>query len=595
MISSPRSTLLLPVVTAVLVVGLLAGWGWRWIFSCGLPEAASVRSERTEPGGGLRGRPAAPRVGVASPRAPDSRPASRPAANAAQPASRPAEAAGDSVPDDGRTMWISPTSGPPLDVAFVPAGAQLIFVARPAELSQLVDADQLQFVFGPWAADWQGWFGRIVPGGLKQVDQLTASFFPDAESDDVHVAFILRLAKPTPRADARAQLPREFAVPAPPYWSGHQTNWLAGRPADAAEGLLVVAASRQCDELLASEGVTPPLRREMEQLVAASDARRLINILFTPNFLAGHRDTLLTGKAALLADPAIALLGERVQAALVSLHEKHAFFVELRAACPTDQMPSDLAQQINGRLAQLAYQVRRIVTAIDPHPYGRRIVTRFPRMFELLATYTRHGAQGHDALLRCYLPARAAHNLALAARLLLDEPALRTDRPVDRPIERAVRVADRLRQRASLSFRRDTLENALHALGEAIGVKIEIMGRDLQLGGITRNQSFGIDLRNRPAEEILQRIVRLANPDPSADGLADPRQSLVYVIGAESPGRTIQDPTGHRFTPSEPAETATGTISKKIYVTTRRQAQQRGDPLPSVFLPSDHRSESSVP
>ncbi|MFV2070196.1 MAG: hypothetical protein ACC645_24780 [Pirellulales bacterium] len=586
---------------AVFLVAALTALGLRRMFSRRLPEAAPIRSERVAPNGSRREQPFGAQAGVPSPSATDHHHASAGqwTSSASEPVARPAAPASESIPDDGHTMWASPTSGQPFDLAFVPAGTQLIFTTRPSQFSGLADADPLQFTFGSWATDWQAWFKRIVPGGLIQIEQLTVSLFPDAESDVVHVAFVLRFAETAPLADAGVNRSRRFAVPAPPGWSNTTTDWFAGRPAEAGERLLVIASSQQLDELLASNGAPPPLRREMERLLAESDALRLINVLFTPNLLSGHRDTLLTGKATRLADPVIEFLGEGIQAVLVSLHEnRDAFFVELRAACPAGRMPNQLARQLNGRLDQIAHLIRQRVAAADPHPYGRQIVTRFPRMLELLARYTRHGAQEGDALLRCYLPARAAHNVALAVRLLLDEPAQRTDRSTSRPTERTASLAERLRQRVSLSFRRDTLENALRALGDEIGVEIEIMGRDLQLAGITRNQSFGIDLKDRPAEEILQRIVELANPDLSADGLSDPRQTLVYVIRTQAPDhakrRSEDDATSRRSIPDDRKGTDLGASSKKIYLTTRRQAQQRGDRLPAVFLSPESRPPGNI-
>ena len=63
-------------------------------------------------------------------------------------------------------------------------------------------------------------------------------------------------------------------------------------------------------------------------------------------------------------------------------------------------------------------------------------------------------------------------------------------------------------------------------LFEDIGIKYEILGSDMQLEGITKNQSFGLDEHDKPAEEILQKIMRLANPDGK----------LVYVIKPKAPG-----------------------------------------------------------
>ena len=111
----------------------------------------------------------------------------------------------------------------------------------------------------------------------------------------------------------------------------------------------------------------------------------------------------------------------------------------------------------------------------------------------------------------------------------------------------------------SLRFAKDTLEAALEQLSQDIGVPIVIRGPDLQAEGITKNQSFGIDISDKPAEEILVQILRLANPDKAATGPADPRQKLVYVV----------------------EQTADKT--EQIVVTTRAGAKVRRIELPAAF------------
>ena len=64
--------------------------------------------------------------------------------------------------------------------------------------------------------------------------------------------------------------------------------------------------------------------------------------------------------------------------------------------------------------------------------------------------------------------------------------------------KKAVDVAATLARQVSLSFPRDTLEKSLEMLSTEIGVEIVILGSDLQLEGITKNQSFCAG-RTRPA------------------------------------------------------------------------------------------------
>jgi hypothetical protein len=97
----------------------------------------------------------------------------------------------------------------------------------------------------------------------------------------------------------------------------------------------------------------------------------------------------------------------------------------------------------------------------------------------------------------------------------------------------------------SLSFPRDTLERALELLAREIDTPIIILGADLQTEGITKNQSFGLDERDKTARDVLAKVLAQANPDGK----------LVYVIK-----------------PGEEGDEA-------IYITTRAAAARRQEPL----------------
>jgi hypothetical protein len=103
----------------------------------------------------------------------------------------------------------------------------------------------------------------------------------------------------------------------------------------------------------------------------------------------------------------------------------------------------------------------------------------------------------------------------------------------------------------TLIFTKDTLEKTIQMISEEVGVPMEIVGPDLQLEGITKNQSFSLDEVGRPAEAVLRAILAKANPDGK----------LMYVIrnrdGVES-----------------------------IEITTRAAAEKRGDPVPAVPVPA---------
>jgi hypothetical protein len=109
----------------------------------------------------------------------------------------------------------------------------------------------------------------------------------------------------------------------------------------------------------------------------------------------------------------------------------------------------------------------------------------------------------------------------------------------------------KLKRPMTLVFARDTLEKSVQMIADEIGVPIEINGGDLQLEGITKNQSFGLTERDSTADAILRVILGKSN----AEG------KLVYVVRRQDG-------------------------AEKIEITTRAAVAKRGDTLPPGFEPT---------
>jgi hypothetical protein len=105
-----------------------------------------------------------------------------------------------------------------------------------------------------------------------------------------------------------------------------------------------------------------------------------------------------------------------------------------------------------------------------------------------------------------------------------------------------------LQKKMSLVFAKDTLEKSIQMLSDEIGIPMEILGGDLQLEGITKNQSFGLDERDKSADAVLRTI--LAKSDSAG--------RLVYVIRKRDGVESIE-------------------------ITTKAAAAKRGDTLPAGF------------
>ena len=53
------------------------------------------------------------------------------------------------VDDDGQTLWISPTDGQPLDLAYLPPGVQIIVALRPGSWRTTLKAKKSSRPSGP--------------------------------------------------------------------------------------------------------------------------------------------------------------------------------------------------------------------------------------------------------------------------------------------------------------------------------------------------------------------------------------------------------------------------------------------------------------
>jgi hypothetical protein len=473
------------------------------------------------------------------------------------------------IDDDGQTLWVSPTAGRPLDVSLLPPGTQIILALRPADWIKNPQATKMLNALGPfyyrvanfipnysWSSDWYQVFRLLI--GL-QIDRdgewvMTRVYFMPRPFTENHV-----------KGWGKGFKDRARSFQGQTYWVEGDLAYFV--PVQHDSSAWIVAPEKAIREIIDLGGNPPPLRRDIERLLAHTDSDRHVTVLFAPNSLFSDGQTIFVREFARLREPLFWFLGDEFTAAALSVHCDDNLFIELLATPTLDTSPERASHILAERVAQIPDLLEEYVVDLNPNPYGRRVVARFPDMVRKLAAYTRRGFEADHAVLRCYLPAIAGHNLLMGAELTLAEPpaekiAADATSSASPPAEvpRLETIDDRLQRRTSLAFGRETLEAALEQLSQDIGVEIIILGADLQAEGITKNQSFGIGIANKPAGEILVEILRLANPDKTATSPKDPRQKLVYVIQEEVAGKSGQ-----------------------IVITTRARSAERGDQLPTAF------------
>jgi hypothetical protein len=532
-----------------------AGRTWLWVGSAAVSAAVAIIAIAV-----MLNRGKTPPMQPAT--SPSTSESGRPAPGASPAADAVAEAP-ESIIDDptGQLLWAPPASGPPISLAYVPAGTQCLIHLRPAAIANHPEGERVLAALGPWGRSVVDQLQSLTGGNLAEISSLLVTFTVSAENT-LEATLRVEFATPLDEPALAKRLPSAKRAER----KGVAVRLADGRAyflVDSPTPALIIAPPNIAAELIDAGDEAPPLVRDVEALVEQTDAERDVTLIVAPNFLQASGNELLVADAAPLHDALRWLLGDEATAIAISVDWGDDFFAELRATPALNVPARRLAAKLRERINQTPAEVEELVLADAWHPYGRKVIARLPGMLRTLARYTRAGEEDRQAIVRAYLPAAAGHNLLMAGELLLTQPHGDGSSQVaasDSAPSPPASVAEKLATKTSLSFAKESLEQAVSLLADDIGVEIVIAGGDLQLDGITKNQSLGLDLRDRPAGEILLEILLRANPDRQATGPADPRQKLVYVV--------------------EP--TTTG-AAERIIVTTRTAAEKRGDRLPEPF------------
>lgn len=468
--------------------------------------------------------------------------------NSGSPAERESteKSADQLVEDNGRTLWVSPTSGSPLSAKRLPPGCQLILWLRPADIFASSGGKESARVFQSILLQLANRIETTLNLRLREVQSLAIGVRPGDSVGTLDLTLVVNLQEASEIASGVNNFNPKIQL-------RRGQNYLEF------PGQQFVIASRQTlTEVIELAGDEPPMSREMEQLLGASDSSRHFSMLVLPSFLFAEGKPIFSGAITALEAPLFEQLPDDLRGLLASTHfSDERLYWELRAAARPDLPAPRLSGQLTGQIENWQQQIQLALLELNPHPHGRRLLANLPSMTRVLARYTRRGVVERHAVLNGYLPPTAGQNLLMAAELMLAQQSggvAGSTLSASTNTSREESVEERLAKVVTISFDRDTLEAALQILADEVQVPIVIAGRDLQLEGITKNQSFGLDLSSQPARQILVEILRRANPDKTASGPADPNQKLVYVVG-----------------------------SQQITVTTRAAAEKRGDKLPKVF------------
>lgn len=422
---------------------------------------------------------------------------------------------------DNQPLWDSPTVGNPLNLRYLPA-TQMYLALRPAEILAHAEGRHVLASLGieEFFNESLLHLAGTTPDNLEQV---ILAFSGRGMGQPAAIALVAR-AKQRVELETLKQnwnASEAIEIGGQNFLKGASHSFHA--PAEGENKLLIAIPTTDAKELtdwLATAKNPPLLRPKLEVLCRTSDDQRLATVLAAPEFLAGEGQAALAGTLADLSKPVQGFLadetGQLPAAAMFSLHLSDALFLELRVA-DAGANSTDLAKLYQARIRDLQSVVEGYCGALSMSPYSQPILLRYPKFFDFVGENTRAGTNTSDkqVVLRTALPAIAASNLAFGTHLAMLEAGGGGGVPLATASSAPAgpqTLADRLKQKYTLTFDRDSLERTLALMSTETGIPITILGGDLQLEGITKNQSFGLDEKDKPIFEILKVIMQKANP-----------------------------------------------------------------------------------
>lgn len=449
----------------------------------------------------------------------------------------------------GEPLWESPTSGDPLDLRYLPGTAQMFLALRPAEIWDNSEGKRVLTSLGIEEFVRQQ-LVALAGANPEEIEQATFAFSGTGMGKPLAISLVARGTKSISEETLKDNWHAgdKLQLDGQTLYQNATHTFLA--PAEGENKLLVAVPIKDEKELadwLPTTKSAPPLSPKLEALSRFSDRRRQLTILTSPRFLTGEGRPLMVGTLAPLLEPITSFLldesGMPPGAVLASLHlSRSHLFLELRAMDGS----LELARLYKSRIDGLQQAVRRYKSALQISLYSSEVLDSYPRFFEWVQDNTRLGTNDNQVVLRTVLPPVAASNLAFGTHLAMLEGggAAATVASASTP-QAPVTIADKLKQNYTLFFDRDSLDRTMNVISEQTGIPIRIEGGDLQLEGITKNQSFGLDEKDKPVFEVLKVILKKANPDGK----------LIYVIEKKNGQETL-------------------------VITTRTAAKKRGDAVP---------------
>jgi hypothetical protein len=338
-------------------------------------------------------------------------------------AAQPDRAAAGAV--NRQPNWRTPTSGSPLALRYLPPESRAVVCWRVSQFLAHPEADRILQALGELGVWCRQTLPLLAGAPLSDIERVDIGLLPADEGPPPLSLVIYRTNAIDPRraGEAWRRLPQKTIAGKTVYADADRAYYL---PAELHARVLAVIPIGFVEPVVTQGSEPLAWERELEELRSASDDARLFNLIAKTNYWTAGGKGLLGDSVEPVRDWLSWLFGRHAPAFLLSLHLDQNLFFELRTACSADERPAGFARGFMGRWQELSKRAKEQIASRGLTDYNRRVLERYPKMLEVLAAQSRWELQGRHLLLRAYLPAVAAHNLALGTRLFFEPPRAAT-------------------------------------------------------------------------------------------------------------------------------------------------------------------------
>lgn len=466
------------------------------------------------------------------------------------------EATGYQLVDDERVLYVPPyaavTEKAPLE--YLPPGPAMVASLRIASIVESNIGDQVIEVFSP---DLDALISSIAERAAVPVESIQAcglALHPGKEGWP-EVSLAIQLKDPVPAKDLLEKWDVAAARTADgvTIYAGDSPEsdayYFEGK-GDEPVSRFAIGSVAKISEVAEMEGSSILLPRNSQTLWnATSDESDIVVLFASPNFLFADGRELLSNSLPAFVAPLKSALQPDVSAMLVTVDfGDEQMFIEARLTPSGGASPAALVRMLQEKIGGWPDWADDFIINSVPDASWRLLANRLRPMVNFVAEQVRFGVSEEMAIANAYLPAQAVPQVALATVLALNTPeggSVATGAPATK---KTLSIEELLNRKMSVNFEQESLEFAIDNIVTAFerdlpsGSKlpnVRIIGGDLQLMGITQNQQVrNFKQANVPLRQVLTELLRLANPDKTATGPKDEKQSLIWVVedDATKPG-----------------------------------------------------------